>query len=92
MKGAEAKIDFMGLTTDKQKISLLRSWAGPELLLYWEREVGVRFQAVDRVAAVGDVDEIPAQAAHTYKELITLTRKEILKHVNRDRSIIDLLP
>ena len=91
MKGAEAKIDFMGLTTDKQKISLLRSWAGPELLLYWEREACIRFQAVDRVPAAGDVAEIPAQAAHTYKELITLTRKEILKHVNRDRSIIDLL-
>lgn len=91
MKGAEAKIDFMGLTTDKQKISLLRSWAGAELLLYWEREVGIRFQAVDRVPAVGDVAEIPAQQAHTYKELVTDTKKEILKHVNRDRSIIDLL-
>ena len=34
MKGAEAKIDFMGITTDKQKISLLRSWAGLELLVY----------------------------------------------------------
>ena len=91
MKGAEAKIDFMGLTADKQKISLLRSWAGPELLVYWEREVGIRFQAVDRVEAAGDVAEIPAQAAHTYKELITGTKREILKHVNRDRSIIDLL-
>ena len=91
MKGAEAKIDFMGLTTDKQKISLLRSWAGPELLLYWEREACIRFQAVDRVPAAGDVAEIPAQAAHIYKELITLTRKEILKHVNRYRSIIDLI-
>ena len=91
MKGAEAKIDFMGLTTDKQKISLLRSWAGPELLVYWEREVGIRFQAVERVQAVGDVAEIPGQPAHTFKELVDLTRKEILKHVNRDRSIIDLL-
>ena len=34
MKGAEAKIDFMGITTDKHKISLLRSWAGLELLVY----------------------------------------------------------
>ena len=34
MKRAEAKIDFMGITTDKHKISLLRSWAGLELLVY----------------------------------------------------------
>ena len=33
---------------------------------------------------------IPAQAAHTYKDLIAATGKEILKHMNRDRSIIDL--
>ena len=31
MKGAQAKIDFMGLSTDKQKISLLRSWEGPRV-------------------------------------------------------------
>ena len=54
MKGAQAKIDFMGLTTDKQKISLLRSWAGPELLTYWEREVGIRFDDIPRVEADPD--------------------------------------
>ena len=91
MKGAQAKIDFMGLNTDVQKISLLRSWAGPELLTYWEREVGARFTAIPRVEAVGDVAAIPAQAPHTYTELLNLTRLEILKHVNRDRSLIDLL-
>ena len=91
MKGAQAKIDFMGLTTDKQKISLLRSWAGPELLIYWEREVGVRFEDIPRVEAVGDMPAIPAQDAHTYQEMLKNTRVEILKHVNRDRSLIDLL-
>jgi len=90
MKGAQARIDFMGLNTDVQKISLLRSWAGPELLTYWEREVGARFMAIPRVA-VGDVAAMPAQAPHTYTELLNLTRLEILKHVNRDRSLIDLL-
>ena len=43
------------------------------------------------VEAVGNIPEILAQLAHTYVELITNTRQEILKHVNRDRSIIDLL-
>ena len=60
MKGAQAKIDFMGLTTDKQKISLLRSWAGPELLTYWEREVGIRFESTPRIEATGGRDAIPA--------------------------------
>ena len=41
MKEVQTKIDFMGLTTDKQKISLLRSWKEPELLTYWEREVEI---------------------------------------------------
>ena len=91
MKGAQAKIDFMGLTTDKQKISLLRSWAGPELLTYWEREVGIRFESTPRIEATGGRDAIPAQEAHTYQDMLRDTRQEILKHVNRDRSLIDLL-
>ena len=91
MKGAQAKIDFMGLTTDKQKISLLRSWAGPELLTYWEREVGIRFESTPRIEATGGRDAIPAQDAHTYQDMLRDTRQEILKHVNRDRSLIDLL-
>ena len=91
LKGAQAKIDFMGLTTDKQKISLLRSWAGPELLTYWEREVGIRFESTPRVEAAGGRDAIPAQEAHTYQDMLRDTRQEILKHVNRDRSLIDLL-
>ena len=91
LKGAQAKIDFMGLTTDKQKISLLRSWEGPELLTYWEREVGIRFESTPRVEAAGGRDAIPAQEAHTYQDMLRDTRQEILKHVNRDRSLIDLL-
>ena len=59
MKGAQAKIDFMGLTTDKQKISLLRSWAGPELLTYWEREVGIRFESTPRIEATGGATPFP---------------------------------
>ena len=44
-----------------------------------------------RVEAVGDIPAIPAQAAHTYQDMLKDTRTEILKHVNRDRSLIDLL-
>ena len=60
VKAAEAKMDFMGLTSDTQKVNLLRSWTGPDLILYWEREVGIRFKATAQVDAVGNVPEIPA--------------------------------
>ena len=75
MKWVEAKIDFMGIAIDKHKISLLRSWAGLELLVYWERKEGIRLQAIDRVPAVGDVPVIRAQAAHTDKDLIAFTAR-----------------
>lgn len=90
IKGAQAKIDFMGLDNDRQKISLLRSWSGPDLLVFWEREVNIRFADVPAVIVNG-VQQAPLAAAHTYNELIDLTRTEILRHVNRDRSIIDLV-
>ena len=90
IKGAKAKIDFMGLDNDRQKISLLPSWSGPDLLVFWEREVNIRFADVPAVIVDG-VEQVPAAVAHTYAELIDLTRTEILCHVNRDRALIDLV-
>ena len=53
IKGAQAKSEFMGLIRDRQMISLLCRWAGPELLTYWEREVGIRFEDIPGVQAEG---------------------------------------
>ena len=39
---------------------------------------------------MGNAPEVPAQLAHTYAELVTNTSIEMLKHVNWDRSIIDI--
>ena len=37
VKEAQAKIDYMGITDNKQKVALLKSWAGRELLNFWEK-------------------------------------------------------
>ena len=56
------------------KISLLKSWAGPELLQYWERDVCLRWETIPAVAGVNGGPETPEKLAHTYEELIKLTR------------------
>ena len=91
MKEVESKMEFMGVTQDKQKRSLLRSWAGRELLNFWEKEVRIKFTATEEIPARDGAAAIPAVAEDSYDTIITKTRTEILKHVNRDRSIIDLL-
>ena len=45
-----------------------------------EKEVLVRFDEIEE----------DAQAAHTYEEIITSSKKELLATVNRDRAVIDL--
>ena len=49
--------------------------------------MGIRFEATAGVAARDKAAAIPAVAAQLLKD----RRTEILKHVNRDRSLIDLL-
>ena len=84
---AEAKMEFLNIAESKRKIAYLRSNAGPELTLFWEKEVRVRFHDIEEDATVG----IAAQVAHTYEEIITESKKELLAMVNRDRAVIDLL-
>ena len=60
-KEAESKMSFLGIEDDKQKVNFLKSTAGPELTQFWEKEVRIRFEAVE-----ADVErEILAQAANT---------------------------
>ena len=84
---AEAKMEFLNIAESKRKIAYLRSNAGPELTLFWEKEVRVRFHNIEEDATAG----IAAQVAHTYEEIITESKKELLAMVNRDRAVIDLL-
>ena len=84
LKEAESKMEVMGVTESRKKTALIKSWAGSELINFWETEARVVFRDV---AAVGNA---PAITADTYEEILNKTKAEILKHVNRDRSIIDL--
>ena len=96
VKEAQAKIDYMGISDNKQKVALLRSWAGRELLNFWEKEARIQFTTIPAVEATDGYSqsamtifsEIPAD---TFEEIITKTKKELLIHVSRDRSLTDLL-
>ena len=79
---AENKMRFLGMTTDVQKISFVRSCAGPELTEFWRKEARIMYEATG--------DGADRVEAHTYKEMLEETKKTLLKLVSRDRAIIDL--
>ena len=87
MTQAEAKMAFLGIQDGAKRVAYIRSNAGPELTIFWEKEVRARFTDITADPATGRV----AQAAHTYGELTNLSKKELLSMVNRDRAVIDLL-
>ena len=80
---AENKMRFGGITDSGQKLSFLRSCAGAELTELWEKEVRVVYEAT----GVGATRE----EAHDNDKVVEDTTKTLLKLVNRDRAIIDLL-
>ena len=84
---AEAKMAFLSIQDGAKRVAYIRSNAGPELTIFWEKEVRARFTDITADPATGRV----AQAAHTYGELTNLLKKELLSMVNRDRAVIDLL-
>ena len=80
----ENKMNFIGnCNTDAQKLSFLRSCAGTELTEMWEKEA--------RIRPIAEVENGIRKEAHTYAEVLDETRKTLLKMVNRDRAIIELL-
>ena len=91
VKEAQAKIDYMGISDNKQKVALLRSWAGRELLNFWEKEARIQFTTIPAVEATDGVAAVAEITADTFEEIITKTKKELLIHVSRDRSLTDLL-
>ena len=91
MKEAQAKIDYMGINDDKQKVALLKSWAGRELLNFWEKEARIQFTVIPAVPAAGGVAGVAEIPADTFEQIVQKTRQELLKHVSRDRSLTDLL-
>ena len=54
-------MEFLNIGESKRKEAHLRSNARPDLTLFWEKEVQVRFYDIEADANVGNV----AQAAHS---------------------------
>ena len=83
LREAENKMRFGGITEGSRKCDFLRSCAGAELTELWDKEVRVVYEATregpDRVEA------------DTYNLVVKNTTATLLKVVNRDRAIIDLL-
>ena len=38
LRECQVKMDFMNITNEGRKIALIRSWAGPDLTNFWDRE------------------------------------------------------
>ena len=87
MRDADNKMTFLKITEPAQKISFIRSCAGAELTEFWEKEARIRFSPVPADA----VNNVPAQEAHTFPQILSETKAALLKYINRDRAIIDLL-
>ena len=82
-KNAENKMRFLKIEEDKQKLNFIRSCAGAELTKFWEKEMRARFEA--------KVEEGARVEAHTYEHVVEDTKQILLKLVNKDQAIINLL-
>ena len=74
---------FGGITEGERKWDFLRSCAGAELTELWEKEVRVVYEATGEGANRVEAD--------TYDQVVKNTTATLLKLVNRDRAIIELL-
>ena len=78
-------MEFLNITESKRKIAYLRSNAGPELIIFWEKEVGIR--NID----IPTNRDMPVLDMHIYMELNWESRNSLLKLVNRDWAIMDIM-
>ena len=88
IRDAEAKIKVLKLNTDEEKKDFIKSCVGHELLEFWLKEARIRFETVPRDDTVQP--PLPEQAAHTYKEILKETRKQLMEIVSQERAVIDL--
>ena len=87
LREAENKMTFLQIQDNQGKLNFIKSCAGAELTTFWEKEARIRFVNVAQDEARG----IEAALAHTYDEVLEMTKAALLKLVSRDRAIIDLL-
>ena len=82
-RDTENKMRFLKIEEDEQKLNFIRSCAGAELTKFWEKEMRARFEA--------KVEEGARVEAYTYEQVVEDTKQTLLKLVNKDQAIINLL-
>ena len=85
IRECQVQMDFMNITNDGRKIALIRSWAGPDLMNFWDKEAWINWVAIQ--GQDGNV-ETPAD---TFNQIIEKTKAEIKNHINKDRAMIELI-
>ena len=85
LEEVENRMRYMGVTEDTKKISLLRSWGGPDLVKLMKAHAGVRF---DDTPATADTEAIPAD---TYANAVKKIKDELGKLINRTLAMHQLM-
>ena len=84
LEEAENRMTYIGANRDEEKISLLRSWGGPELVNFMKLHAKV---VLETIPARGDEPEIPKD---TYEQLVTKIKTELQRLVNRTLAMHEL--
>lgn len=85
LEDAENRMNYIGATTDEEKISLLRAWGGMELVNFMKLHAKVVFETIP---AAGAAAEIPRD---TYQQIIAKIKAELQGLVNRTLAMHELL-
>ena len=79
LEEAQSRMDYIGVTEDKDKVTLLKNWGGSELTEF------MRTSAKAKLEVKGDDD------ADQYDEIVRKTREEMKRLVNRTLAMHNLL-
>ena len=82
---ANSRMQYIGTHDDASKIILLKTWAGTELMEYTKIHAKVYFKAKPAT------DTENATAADTFHQIITKTKAEMRKSVNRTMAMHKLI-
>ena len=85
LEDANSRMQYIGTHDDAAKIILLKTWAGTELVEYMKIHAKVYFEAKPAT----DTDN--AIAADTFNQIITKTKEEMRKSVNRTLAMHKLM-
>ena len=89
LEEAENRMRYIGATADEERISLLRSWGGQDLVNFMKLHAKVLFEPIPpKPDTTPPTPEIPKD---TYAQTITKIRAELQRLVNRTLAMHELL-